>query len=257
MSKHDNSRSSSIREENLLPGMRRCVDCGRPTGNWCDRCEHLNVIDYPPFPNRPFCTACEETHGVCKYCRMTSEDQSFSNILSSSFGHVPIYMSRNSTEVEQALSLMAANFALDALVSKPGEYEFPNALGRASSILIFHILGTFSEPPFLKSIRNQLNINEDLAKFYFEKAIEKANDADWSQSCARSIIIGTRFILYGFLGMESIDQEDAVKAKNDFKGKWLSEIKRETLRGEIEQFFNFIIEQEKQNSKLPILYASS
>ena len=50
-------------------GARQCVDCDRATGNWCDGCEHLGLRDYPPYPNRPFCTVCEETHGVCRYCR--------------------------------------------------------------------------------------------------------------------------------------------------------------------------------------------
>ncbi|MFH1464660.1 MAG: CHAT domain-containing protein [Pseudomonadota bacterium] len=66
---HD-TRLSSAGEGDLSPGIRRCVDCGRPTGNWCDGCEHLNVMDYPPFPNRPFCTVCEDKHGVCRHCRL-------------------------------------------------------------------------------------------------------------------------------------------------------------------------------------------
>ncbi len=69
-------------------GLRLCVDCGNPTGSWCDGCESDGVTDYPPYPNRPFCGKCEDKNKVCKYCRT---QYGKSKIITNKFVNTPAF----------------------------------------------------------------------------------------------------------------------------------------------------------------------
>ena len=64
--------------------IRGCVDCRRPTGSFCDgrrgkppctAARRLPAEAWAPNQATPFCTVCEQTKSVCKFCRQEEQDE--------------------------------------------------------------------------------------------------------------------------------------------------------------------------------------